>query len=254
MITSIQNSRIKQFALLQTKRGRDASKLFIVEGEHLIQAAISVGVLDVLIYSGSNEYHDGPWETIEVSRTVLERLSNVKTPSNYIGICHMNENIKSSLPSRIIALNDVQDPGNGGTIARSAIAFNFPLMWLSNDSFDWYNDKMIRSTMGAWFTLQHERVSLSSSLLQAKQDGYQIVIADSNPPFITLSDYIPTHRMVLVMGSEGQGISPEIRSLADVIIRIPMSPQMESLNVGVAASIIMERIYEHDQQNKRDQL
>ncbi len=253
MITSTQNNRIKQFALLKTKRGREASKQFLVEGEHLIQAAIAAGVLDVLVYSGPNDYAQGNWESIEVNRTVLERLSNVTTPSNYIGICHMETSLAPIAPPRIVALCDVQDPGNGGTIARSALAFNFPLLWLSEGSFDWYNDKTIRSTMGAWFSLKQERVNLFMSLVQAKKDGYQIVIADANPPFTNLFDYRPDQKLVLVMGNEGQGISSEIRALADVVLRIPMTAQMESLNVGVAASIIMERIFEIDQFSKERQ-
>jgi TrmH family RNA methyltransferase len=167
MITSTQNNRIKQFALLKTKRGREASKQFLVEGEHLIQAAIAAGVLDVLVYSGPNDYAQGNWESIEVNRTVLERLSNVTTPSNYIGICHMETSLAPIAPPRIVALCDVQDPGNGGTIARSALAFNFPLLWLSEGSFDWYNDKTI--SRNALISLcrwcRQKKMAIKSSLL-----------------------------------------------------------------------------------------
>ncbi len=238
-ISSVSNELIKKFISLKNKKYRDEYGLFLLDDIDLIKEAYDLGLLEYYLYA-NKPYTDFNCENIKTNTNVLSKLSSLENIPNGIGVAKIVQNSKE-YSDKIIALDDVQDPGNGGTILRSALAFNFKTMLLSSSCFDTYNEKFIRSTKGAFFNCNIIRDNLVNQLLKLKGKGYEIVIADLNKNAINVNDYKMPEKMVLVVGNEGNGISKEIENIADKTIYIPINSKIESLNVGVAASIIMSK-------------
>ena len=152
-----------------------------------------------------------------------------------MAVCNKLES--KELGSRIIALDNIQDPGNLGTIIRSAVAFNFDTIVISNDSVDVYNSKVIRATQGMLFNVNIVVTDITSFLNDIKTD-YKIIGTDVVGGK-SVSDFKKLGKFAIIVGNEGQGISSDTKKLCSDFVYIPMSKDCESLNVGVAASIIM---------------
>lgn len=242
-ITSLQNSYVKTWASLKQKKNRDILKQFFVEGEHLVRAALEHHKVVTLIYVGEKpEYFPSSLETYEVSYSVMEKISTTNTPQKVAAICsYFMEETMSTSYRRIVALDGVQDPGNGGTIVRTALAFGIDALIMSEDSFDLYNDKFIRATQGAIFDLPIFRLPLVIKLEECQRIGYDILVTSLETDSISYLEYHPKERFILVLGSEGQGVSMELMHLASVKVNIPIAKEIESLNVAVAGAILMAR-------------
>lgn len=232
MIESVNNERIKEFSKLNMKKYRDETGMFIVEGEHLVEEALKyMEVVEVFSL-------DGRENTTQVSESVMSKLSDLKSVPPILAILKKKEN---TIPNgNILVLDNIQDPGNLGTIIRSAKAFDFKAIILSDDSVDEYNSKVIRASEGMMFSTNIVRVNLNDFLLDIK-NNYDILTTDVNDGE-NISDFKSEFDIALIMGNEGNGVRPEIAALADKKIYIPMSDGVESLNVGVAASILMYEI------------
>lgn len=238
-ITSLTNETIKLYASLNNKKDREEHHLFIVDGDHLVLEAYKHHCLEAVLFTDylPQELKDYP-NLIKVTDGIMAKISNVVDPKNIIGICKYKEQVLPSGATHLIALDGVQDPGNGGTILRSALAFGYQGLLLSNDSFDIYNTKFIRSTMGAFFALPIIRGDLVKLLLALKTN-HKIIVADLVDEAKPLASCKFAEPLVIVVGNEGRGPTRAIRTLADEIVIIPISNNIDSLNVGVAASIIM---------------
>ena len=232
MITSLQNERVKE--AYKIKKGHQ--KFFILEDEDLLLEALKKDLVKEIFYT-SPKYLLPNIDCCEVTPSIISKLSNLSTPGDFIAICkHFDNPLKGNL---VIALDGIQDPGNAGTILRSALAFSFEEMLLSSNSIDIYNDKFIRSTKGAYFHLPIHRLNLKEELERRKKEGYKVIVLDLDEKASTIDKIKRTDKMIVVVGSEGQGISKEIKALGDIIAYIPISKDMESLNAGVAATIAM---------------
>ena len=176
-------------------------------------------------------------EKIEVSEKVMNTISDINT--NIVGVCEIVDN-KINLDSNVIILDGVQDPGNLGTIIRSAVAFNFDSVILSRECVDLYNPKVIRSAEGMMFQVNIVTKDLVKVIKQLKEKGFIIygtdVIDGINPRKL---DKEAKSKFAIVMGNEGNGLSYEVYDACDKFLYIPMNEKTESLNVGVAASIIL---------------
>ena len=232
MITSLQNEQVKRAYKLKNKGGDN----FILEDEDLLNEAFKKGLVKEIFYTNP-KYQDLKVPSYEVNEAIIKKLSYLSHPGGFVAICQKFDNPKKG--NLVIALDGIQDPGNAGTILRSALAFGFEEMLLSEQSIDIYNDKFIRSTKGAFFHLPMKRLNLVEELKKRKEDGYKVVILDLKNNSITLDELAKSGKMIVVVGSEGQGISKEVAKLADIIVMIPISKDMESLNAGVAASLAM---------------
>lgn len=233
MITSKDNKEIKYINKLKKASFRDSEGIFIVEGFHLVEEAYKRGLL-LKVISTKEEAFNVPH--LIVSESILKHLSNLTSPS-IIGLVKINENnnIEGNL---ILALDNIQDPGNLGTILRSAKAFNVKTILLSQDSVSLYNDKVIRSGQGLIFDLNIIRCDLAEMI---KNLGFKVLITDVDGG-TDINDYKLKERSILVMGSEGRGVSEKIKELKDEALYIKMNEDCESLNVAVAASIIMHHL------------
>ena len=145
MITSVENSKVKEISKLKLAKYRKSEQKFIVEGSHLVEEARNA---NVLLEAFSIEEKQG-YTTL--SPVVMKKICNTDTVVKEIGICKMEN--KTNLCSRILILDGIQDPGNMGTLMRSANAFGFKTLFIGNGCVDIYNDKVIRSSQGAIFKL-----------------------------------------------------------------------------------------------------
>ena len=234
-INSTDNKKIKDLKKLHQKKYRDESKTFLVEGIHLVKEAYKTNnLLEVILLEGEEIDINVP--ITYVSKNVIKYLSELETPYNVIGICKYQE-IKE-IKNKVLMLDNIQDPGNLGTIIRSSLAFNIDTIILSNTSVDLYNSKVLRATQGMNFYLNIIRDDLKKYITDLKNKGYTIYTTDVNNgkelKSIKISD-----KYVIIMGNEGNGVSKEIASLSDEKIYINMNSSCESLNVAVATSIIL---------------
>ncbi len=235
LITSINNQTIKELDKLKQKKYRDLEQKFLIEGEHLVEEAEKSGVLEKIILLENSEYHSN-LEKIYVSRNVMKKLSSLDTPPNIIGVCKMLS--KKELGKKVLLLDDIQDPGNLGTIIRSSVAFNVDSIVMSLNTVDLYNPKVIRSTQGMLFKINLIKDDLGQVIKKLKSKNIPIYTTDVNGGE-NIRNMNSTDKYALIMGNEGNGVKDEISTLADRKIYIPMNSKVESLNVSVAASILL---------------
>ncbi len=226
MITSTSNDKIKDIIKLNKSKYRKETNLFIVEGDHLVQEAKKLNLLKE-VYSLNSE------GTI-VSESVMKRIANTNTVCPIIGICKIES--KEEVSNKVLILDKIADPGNLGTLMRSAVAFGFNTIFCADGSVDYYNDKVIRSSQGAIFKLN----LLSGNIVEFinninkthKVYGTNVVNG------ISLSELEKSRNLAIILGNEANGISEEVFNIVEKNIYIEME-NTESLNVGVAGSIIM---------------
>ena len=147
---------------------------------------------------------------------------------------------KNIIGDKIIILDNVQDPGNVGTIIRSALAFNVSTVVLSDDSVNIFNDKLIRSTEGNIFNVNVVTMNIEEAIKIVKEKGIKVYYGDMHGKDDI--DSLNASSYAFILGSEGKGISQKVRELSDEGVRIEMNDKCESLNVAVAASIIMYKL------------
>lgn len=236
-ITSLTNAKVKQWVKYKEKKHREKDRKFLIEGEHLLQEAYAAGILETLIVRNDVEVCiEVDLPCYEVSEEVMDKLSFHVSKEKVMGVCHYPE-FEHKNEKKVILLDGVQDPGNVGTIIRSAYSFGYEHIYLSQACADAYNDKVIRSTQGALFHFPVERVDLVECVKQLKEQGIK-VLATSLQESRTLSEIEPQEAYALVFGNEGSGVSEEILALSDQNMIIEMN-RFESLNVSIAAGICM---------------
>lgn len=230
-ITSLQNQFIKDLVSLKTSNKKKKENRFLIEGEDLVSMAYETNQLDLVI-SLEEQLNYSDVDQIIVNQSILDKLSNNKSTSKILGVAHYQK--YQDLGKKVIFLDNVQDPGNVGTIIRTALSFSYDSVILGNNSASLYNEKVIQSSKGAVFKLPvYEQVNLK----ELKDDGYKIV-STALEGAINYLDLSLNDKFVLVFGNEGQGVCQETLSLSDKIIKIDMD-HIDSLNVAIAAGILM---------------
>lgn len=236
LYSSVNNEKIKNLKKLNTKKYRDETNLYLVEGEHLVKEAYENNVLEELILLENTKLNIDT-KTSYVTKNVLNFISNLETPNGILGICKKKENTLQG--NKIVILEDIQDPGNLGTIIRSSVAFNVDTLVLSSNTVDLYNPKVIRATQGMIFKLNIIIENNLEKLIQnLKQNNYTIYttnVKNGN----SLKTIEKKDKLAIIMGNEGSGVSEKLNSLADKYLYIDMNKNCESLNVAVATSIIL---------------
>ena len=237
-IESVNNPKIKNLIKLKEKKYRDLTNTFIVEGDHLVREALKKELV-IEIYSLSDEDYGVP--SFKITEAVMKKITNQVSISPIIALCKkMGE---EPIKGPVLILDGIQDPGNLGTIIRSAVAFSMPNIIISDNSVDLYNPKVIRSTEGMLFHVNAIRKNLSEYLPTLKKD-YQIIGTDVRMG-VNIRNLSLNSNYGIVIGSEGSGMSVS-KDFCDTFIKIPMSDKCESLNAGVSASIIMYECDNHE--------
>ena len=233
-ITSVNNEKIKELSKLKIKKYREEEQRFLIEGDHLVNEAyktnnlLEVYVLDDIKYNFDNV------SVIKVSEEVLKKLSDQESSTDIVGVCnYINNNLNDS--NNLVVLDSIQDPGNLGTIIRSAAAFNYDVL-LGDNTVDIYNSKTIRSTEGMIFYVNFIKSNIEEFI--NSNNTYKYYIADMNKG-ISVKEYNSTEKNAIIMGNEGNGVSDSLRNMVSDYVHINQSDNVESLNVGVAASILM---------------
>lgn len=239
IITSLNNPTIKEISKLKNKKYRDLTNTYLVEGDHLVEEAYKNNLLiKIILLEDTICNYD--IEKIYVTKEVMKKLTELDTPNKIIGI--VKKNTPLPIGNKILILDNIQDPGNLGTIIRSSVAFDIDTIVLSPNTVDIYNPKVIRSTQGMIFYTNIITQELKEFINEIKTKNYTIfgtnVRNGKNIKEITLPE-----KFALVLGNEGQGVSKEIESLCDDNIYIKMSSKCESLNVSVATSILLYEVY-----------
>ena len=250
IISSKNNEVIKEIKKLKEKKYRENK--FIVEGIKIVEEAINEQVKISLIVISENLFNNNEsikyfekltqYKYIIVTEKVFLELSDVKTPQGILAVIEKDINAKIDEDADyIMALDDLQDPGNIGTIIRTLDSANIKQLIVSKGTVDAYSPKVVRSTMGAIFRVKVIEVdNLAETLKKLQKDGYEVV-STSLQTDKSIYD-ISYNKKVVVIGNEGNGVSKEIQELSDYKVKIPMLGKTESLNASVAASIM---IYEY---------
>ena len=237
LITSVNNDRIKELVKLKDKKYRDLNDVFFVEGKDMCDLAYEYGLLrEIYILDGYDNIYDGIPITY-VTDSVMNKISDMFSISEYFGVC--SKKVENNIGNRLLILDNIQDPGNLGTIIRSALAFNFDTVVLSTGTVDLYNPKVVRSTKGMLFGVNIIVRDLKTFM--SELDDYIIYGTDVNEG-IDIKDEVIPQKVAIVIGNEGNGISEEVRKLCHKFIYLNMNPKCESLNASVSASIIMYEV------------
>lgn len=240
-ITSFDNEKIKTYMKLKDRKYRDKLGLFLVEGTHSVIEAYRAGSLQEVILV-SDELVPITAPTVVVSAEIMKKLCETTSPVHVLGLCKKKE--VTELGNRILLLDGVQDPGNLGTIIRSAAAFEVDTVVLGKGTVDLYNPKTLRSTQGMVFHVNTMRASLEEVIAKLKEQDIPIygtkVEYGDDVRSLSMRDM---NSFALIMGNEGAGVRPEILELCDKFLYIPMSSKVESLNVAVASSILLYEFY-----------
>lgn len=234
-IESLSNGRVKEWIKLKNKKVRDEKGLFLIEGEHLIEEAQKQKLIKEII--SIDETLEGDFY---VTKEIMKKLTSQVSISSRIAVCYKKQELP--IQDKILVLDRIQDPGNLGTMIRSALAFGFFDIVISEDTVDLYNEKVVRSSEGMLFNINVIRKDLEIFLKEIKSE-YQILATDvkngENIKQISVSN-----KVALIIGNEGQGVQEKIKNYSNKFIKIPINKNCESLNAGVAASILMYEIME----------
>ncbi len=251
-ITSINNPIIKEIQSLKTRKGRWAKRAYLIEGFKMIGEAIMENGSILKLIMNSEVYDSqealqltsgmkSKADLVRVSNSLFKKLTGMDSPQGVIAIVKMKTlDIKEvAAEGRYIFLDGLQDPGNIGTIIRSADAFAFDGLIFGPGCVDPHNPKSVQASMGSILrSVLHFSQDPASDLMELKSKGYSLV-STSMAGSTELRNYEFTNKDIIVIGNEGSGVSKEISDLSDHMIAIPMSGRAESLNAGVAASLIM---------------
>jgi len=259
MITSSQNPKLKLVrSLMGRAKERREENAFAVEGVRLVEEAVNAGWKfqftlhsDGLSERGSNllnRLKANNVEVDEVSGDLLQKLSDTETPQGILAVLEFTDLPIPNLPNFILIPDQVRDPGNLGTLLRSAAATGVQAVLLPPETTDAFAPKVLRSGMGAHFRLPIH--SMSWEEVKTQTNGLDIYIADMEGTSCWETDL---HKpLALVIGGEAEGASDEARRLATQKISIPMAGNVESLNAGVAGSVLMFEVVRQRSLNTKD--
>ncbi len=245
-ITSLKNPIIQELVLLHERKHRNVKKMFLIEGEHLISIALlkkrllAVYVDEKYLDKYANLLKDcNNIEVIVVNSMIIKKISQQKTPQPIIGVCNIVKPLNYFYSSHIILIDTIQDPGNLGNILRSVTAFNISEVYLSNESVDLYNHKVISASQGAIFYTNVYYENFDQFLLKVKKANYMIYgtfLHEDNST--NLSEITFKQKNAFLFGNEGQGINKKYKDKINSNIFIPTSFNVESLNLATSVAIV----------------
>lgn len=251
VITSRDNEQIKKIRKLKDKKYRDEMGLYVVEGIKTVNEAIAenADIQTIVICDDSNEqeelkqkmlYTVSKFDILYVNESVFEAISHVMHPQGILAVIKKKEKAEEIKLDEdvIVILDDIQDPGNLGTIIRTVDSCGLSQIIISKDTADPYSPKVVRSTMSGIFRVNIvESQELTETIKEIKNNGYKIIATTLNTNK-TIYD-IPYKKTAIVIGNEANGISKNVLELADEKVKIPMLGKTESLNAAVATGIVL---------------
>ncbi len=244
-ITSVNNELIKETSKLLQKKYRDETGLFIIEGEKGVSEAIEAGldIKNVFVLSGLESFKN--LNPIEVTEAVMAKITGAKTAPKVAAVVRQPKyNITDLKNIKKAALFEgIKDPGNLGTILRTAAAFNIEGIILYGDTVDLYNPKCVRSSVGNLWKTKVFEIKDFSLLKEYFADFQRLATLPASNKTIPLNNYNPKDKVLVMFGSEADGLSTELKDFATDNITIEMSSNVESLNLSISAGIILYNIF-----------
>ncbi len=250
-ISSKENELIKHIKKLKDKKERDSSNEYVIEGIKLIQEAIqeNVNIKQIIVCDDCDKtesipkdlmYEIAKYDCIYVTKKIFKYISEVQEPQGILAVIEKNNSDRDIDYTQdiIVALDDVQDPGNLGTILRTVDSIGLTQILVSKGTADSYNPKVVRSTMGAIFRIKIiECEDLEKTLKEIKKHKFKVVVTSLQTENSIYE--INYNKKVIVIGNEAKGVEKDIQELADEKIKIPMLGKTESLNASVATGIVL---------------
>ena len=251
LITSKDNDIIKHIKKLSEKKYRDQNNCYIIEGIKLVEEAIQeeAQIEKIVICEESTKtaeisknlmYEIAKYDCIYVSDKIFKTLTQVMNPQGILAVVKKNKERPTIKYDEdiIVALDDIQDPGNLGTILRTVDSIGLKQLIVSKGTADVYNPKVVRSSMGAIFRVEVIEVeNLKETIESMKRNNFELVVTSLQTES-SIYD-VEYKKKIIVIGNEANGVSQEIQDMADKKIKIPMLGKTESLNASVATAIIL---------------
>lgn len=240
MIMSIQNGKVKKWKKLQKKRGRDKEQQFLIEGHHLVEEAVKSdwNISEIILREDINMPNE--WQTFKctsVTHEVFDVITETEHPQGVAAVIEMKEQKWESY-ERVLILDAIQDPGNLGTLIRTADAAGFDAVVAGKGTVDPFNDKVLRSTQGSIFHIPLFQGELEEWLPKLQKENYS-VWATSLRNATSYQELQPVSPIGLIVGNEGSGVQESYVNMATERVSIPIYGQAESLNVAIAAGVLM---------------
>lgn len=240
MITSVQNKQVKEWRKLHQGKHRYETSQYLIEGFHLIEEAHKTNqpIDTVIVEEGINvPISIDDYDVVTVSEQVFKAISQTETPQGIAAVVRMQE-VEIEHKKYVLLIDAIQDPGNLGTIIRTADAAGFSKIVLGRGTVDLYNDKVIRASQGSLFHIPIVQSDLSEAIprLQAEDFTIWATTLDNAKNY---RDITPSEKTAILLGNEGSGVHERYIDLADELVKIPIFGKAESLNVGIAAGVLM---------------
>ncbi|WP_281665716.1 TrmH family RNA methyltransferase [Gemella morbillorum] len=246
MITSVSNKKIKDLKKLKENKNIRKYKQYLVEGKHLIEEALGSNVVEEIIisenFSDESLLSCFTGEVTVVSESVMKSITDTIATQGIIGVCGIKERkLDITKYNKVLILDRIQDPGNLGTIIRTADAFAFDCIILGKGTTSIYGQKVIRSTQGSNFHIDcFENIDIKHLILEMKEFNIYATSLKADK-YLEQLDNI-TGRVAVIFGNEGSGVDEEILGEVNNLLKISMPGCAESLNVSIAAGIVMHYI------------
>ena len=240
LITSRKNPLLQQVKkLLSSRKEREAAGLFVSDGVKLLQEAVRwwPGLDTVILSEGVEADVPEGVRVVTVPEDVMASVSPMQTPQGALFLCRLPEKTPFVPKPGMLLLDGIQDPGNLGTILRTADALQIPVALLEG-CVDPYSHKVVRSSMGAVFRMDVVQTTWEQAQTACKEAGIPVGVTALTDTALDLRQ-APLNKLAVVIGSEGQGVRKEILDSAGQALIIPMNPNCESLNAAIAAAIVM---------------
>lgn len=243
VIESLKNPKVKDWKKLLSKKGRDKSGLYIVEGFHLVEEALKEpNIVSEIILTNQVEIPE-KWNLEHVSLTkvtseIMKVICETETPQGIAAICKQQTGTISNKHRKLLLVDAVQDPGNLGTMIRTADAAGIDAVVLGIGTVDLYNAKTIRATQGSLFHVPIIKDDLTAIIPKLKENGIPIY-GTSLKDGVVYKNEAPSEAFALLVGNEGNGVSQELLTLTDQNLYIPIYGKAESLNVAIASAILI---------------
>ncbi len=250
VLTSRQNPLVKQLRKLHRSKERGRQQLILLEGTNLTEAAIQESfVLETVCFTEAwrsrhpqlfTQLENSPANLVAVSHEVLEAIATTANPDGIVATAPRKPPKTPTLPCSLgIAVETLQDPGNLGTVFRTAAAVAVEGLWMSRDSVGYDHPKVLRASAGQWLRLPFAEVdTLEETVAQAKAQGMKVVATLPRAPQMHW-DYDWTQPTMILLGNEGAGLSEPIATLADEAISIPLADGVESLNAAISLAVVL---------------
>ena len=231
-INSRTNQKVVHASKLKDKKSIKEFQEFLIEGRKALELALEAGLVEAVFTLKELDIPENIPQYI-VNEEIIDKISFSQNPEGVVAVVKTLEEKASAKMDKVVYLDNIQDPGNMGTIIRTALALNYDAIILSENCVSIYNPKVVTATKGAMFLIP----ILSGSILDFKNDR-TVITSTLNEKSISLDELEKPKSFILVLGNEAHGVSEEIIANSDVFVKIPIA-NIDSLNVAVAGAIMM---------------